>query len=62
MATDNLPPKRQGENDTQVEQPIVTPQTQADIWQRIAMQLTLEVPQHKKSITIELGISIIQIT
>ncbi|MBE3661821.1 lytic transglycosylase [Vibrio navarrensis] len=49
VATDNLPGQSgKVKNDTQVEQPIVTPQTQADIWQRIAMQLTLEVPQHKK--------------
>ncbi len=26
----------------------VTPQTQQDVWQRIAMQLKLEIPQHKK--------------
>lgn len=30
------------------EQPVVTPQTQEDVWQRIAMQLSLEVPDHEK--------------
>ncbi|ELV8690574.1 LysM peptidoglycan-binding domain-containing protein [Vibrio vulnificus] len=30
------------------EQPVVTPQTQEDVWQRIAMQLSLDVPDHEK--------------
>ncbi|EGQ7697677.1 LysM peptidoglycan-binding domain-containing protein [Vibrio vulnificus] len=30
------------------EQPVVTPQTQEDVWQRIAMQLSLDVPGHEK--------------
>ncbi|HAS8599378.1 LysM peptidoglycan-binding domain-containing protein [Vibrio vulnificus] len=30
------------------EQPVVTPKTQEDVWQRIAMQLSLEVPDHEK--------------
>ncbi|EGQ8026041.1 LysM peptidoglycan-binding domain-containing protein [Vibrio vulnificus] len=30
------------------EQPVVTPQTQENVWQRIAMQLSLEVPDHEK--------------
>lgn len=30
------------------EQPVITPQTQDDVWQRIAMQLSLEVPDHEK--------------
>ncbi|HAS6039301.1 TPA: LysM peptidoglycan-binding domain-containing protein [Vibrio vulnificus] len=30
------------------EQPVVTPQTQEDVWQRIAMLLSLEVPDHEK--------------
>ncbi|MEZ9563777.1 LysM peptidoglycan-binding domain-containing protein [Vibrio artabrorum] len=31
-----------------VEVPIVTPQTQEDVWKRIAMQLKMEVPDQKK--------------
>ncbi|USD40489.1 LysM peptidoglycan-binding domain-containing protein [Vibrio sp. SCSIO 43135] len=27
--------------------PVVTPQTQQDVWQRIAMQLEMEIPDHK---------------
>ncbi|MBA5763373.1 LysM peptidoglycan-binding domain-containing protein [Vibrio sp. 404] len=28
--------------------PVVTPQTQEDVWQRIAMQLEMPIPEHKK--------------
>ena len=31
-----------------VETPVVTPQTQQDVWKRIAMQLEMEVPDQKK--------------
>lgn len=31
-----------------VEAPVVTPQTQQDVWKRIAMQLEMDVPNHKK--------------
>ncbi|MCZ8487405.1 hypothetical protein O9992_04365 [Vibrio lentus] len=31
-----------------LEAPVVTPQTQEDVWKRIAMQLEMEVPDQKK--------------
>ena len=31
-----------------VEAPVVTPQTQQDVWKRIAMQLKMDIPNHKK--------------
>ena len=31
-----------------VEAPVATPQTQQDVWKRIAMQLEMDVPNHKK--------------
>ncbi|MEZ9479377.1 LysM peptidoglycan-binding domain-containing protein [Vibrio splendidus] len=34
--------------DQKVEAPVVTPQTQEDVWKRIAMQLEMEVPDQKK--------------
>ncbi|MFA0570074.1 LysM peptidoglycan-binding domain-containing protein [Vibrio gallaecicus] len=36
------------ESKTQIQAPVVTPQDQQDVWQRIAMQLELTVPDHKK--------------
>ena len=44
----NVSSEAAAKEDQKVEAPVVTPQTQEDVWKRIAMQLEMEVPDQKK--------------